>query len=216
MPNDDLKEVVSKVVGDGQIKERKQEELIQLVVFELDDEEYAVQITDLREIIRIPEITPIPNTPEFIRGILNLRGKIVVAVDLEKRFHLVRENKKAPRHIIIAEVNENVFGVIVDEVAEILRVPVASVQRTPALVLSKIHADYLKGVVILDIEDGTEALTEEKCKEILEKHAIAGSQDGAAAEKKSRLLILLDLPKMLQEKELLEIGAEVGKATGNE
>ncbi len=216
MPNNDLKEVIFKVAGNGQTKEKKPEELVQLVVFELDDEEYAVQITDLREIIRIPEITPIPNTPEFIRGILNLRGKIVVAVDLEKRFHLVRENKKAPRHIIIAEVNENIFGVIVDEVAEILRVSVASVQKTPALVSSKIHADYLKGVVVLDVEDGTETLTEEKCKEILEKRAAAGLQGGAAAEKKSRLLILLDLPKMLQEKELLEIGAEVGKATGNE
>jgi len=215
MSNNDLKEVIFKVAGDGQVKEKKPEELIQLVVFELDDEEYAVQITDLREIIKIPEITPIPNTPEFIRGILNLRGKIVVAVDLEKRFHLVRENKKAPRHIIIAEVNENVFGVIVDEVAEILRVPVVNIQRTPALVSSKIHADYLKGVVVLDVEDSTETLTEEKCKEILEKRKIIESQEGAMAERESRLLILLDLPKMLQEKELLEIGAEVEKATGN-
>jgi len=145
-------------------------------VFELDQEEYAVQITDIREIIKFPLITPIPNAPAFISGIFNLRGKIIVTVDMEKRFHLVREKVITPKHIIITEVNGGAYGVIVDQVTEVLRVPVISIQSAPELVSSKIHADYLKGVVVLE------------------------------NDKRSRLIILLDFPKLLQEKELLSFG----------
>lgn len=176
-----------------------------MVVFELDKEEYAVRITDLQEIIKIPEITPIPNAPEFIRGILNLRGKIIVVIDLEKRFHLVREEKILSKHIIIAEVNESTFGVIVDQVIEVLRVPITAIQPTPALVSSKIHADYLKGVVVLGDNDSSKELTAKKCRALLDKQK-TGEQ---LKESGARLLILLDLPKMLQDKELLQIEKKV-------
>lgn len=164
-------------------KEAKAETLVQLVVFELDKEEYAVPIEDLREIIRIPEIAPVPNAPEFIRGILNLRGTIVVVMDLEKRFHLTREGQTPPEHIIITEVNNSTFGIMVDRVSEVLRVPVSKIQSTPALVSSRIHAEYLKGVVVLE-------------------EAQKAAEDMVA---KSRLIILLDLPKMLQDEALLNM-----------
>lgn len=166
--------------------EQKVEELVQLVVFSLDNEEYAVPIEDLREIIRIPDIAPVPNSPDFIRGILNLRGTIVVVIDLEKRFHLVREGKDISSHIIITQIKESTYGVIVDKVSEVLRVPVSKIQQTPSLVSSKIEAGYLKGVAVL--EEG--------------------------AEKKSRLIIILDLQKMLAEEEMLRIGTLVGEKAG--
>lgn len=175
-------------------KEQKVEELIQLVVFELDNEEYAVPIEDLREIIRIPEIAPVPNAPDFIRGILNLRGTIVVVVDLEKRFNLVREGKAPASHIIITEVSDSTFGLIVDKVSEVLRIPVSKIQPTPSLVSSKIHAEYLKGVGVL--EEINEVETKEKEKD--------SAKIGAG--EKSRLIIILDLPKMLAEEELLHVG----------
>lgn len=174
----DFNNVISQAASERG-KGQKAETLVQLVIFELDKEEYAVPIEDLREIIRIPEIAPVPNSPEFIRGILNLRGTIVVVVDLEKRFHLVRESKAPPQHIVITEANGSTFGIVVDHVSEVLRVPVSKIQPTPALVSSKIHAEYLKGVVVME--------------------------EGA----KSRLIILLDLPKMLQEGELLNVKAIV-------
>lgn len=203
----DIKKIVAEVARQSESTEEKPEEFIQLVVFELDKEEYAVNITDLREIIKIPEITPIPNAPEFIRGILNLRGKIVVVVDLEKRFNLVRENKVEPKHIIIAEVDENIFGVIVDKVTEILRVPISAIHPTPALVSAKIHQDYLKGVVVLYEKEGPKKLTKEECEAFL---AELKSEKGRKS--RARLLILLDLPKLLSEKELLKVGDQIKEA----
>jgi len=169
------------------------EESMQLVVFELDKEEYAVKIAELQEIITIPEVTPIPNAPAFISGILNLRGRIVVVVDLEKRFNLVREHGEVvDGNIIITEVEENNFGVIVDKVNEIITVPLSSIQAAPSLVSTKINAEYLNGVVVLK-----------------DKKTVAGKEgdqkDG------SRLVILLDLHKMLQEKELLALSKIVQK-----
>ena len=201
----DLKQVIAKVAGEGQAKDKKPEELIQLVVFKLDREEYAAQITDLQEIIKIPEITPIPNTPRFIRGILNLRGKIVVVVDLEKRFNLTRESKDTPQHIVIAEVGGNIFGVIVDEVTEVLRIPVTAIQPPPALVSSKIHADYLKGVAVLEIKEPSKESLEKACRRLATNHQIKNSAEKA----ETRLLILLDLPKMLEDKELLQVGESI-------
>lgn len=183
---DDVKEVVKKVASEGRLEKRSPEETVQLVVFELDGEEYAANIAEVQEIIRPPEITPVPGAPEFIRGIFNLRGRIVVAVDLEKRFRLVREHPAEPKHLLISLVNDAHFGVLVDQVTEIVRIPVSAVQPPPALVSARIQLEYLKGV------------------------AVASKSDGG-----SRLLILLDLPKMLQEKELLGLGAAVREAAAS-
>lgn len=194
MPTD-FKSVISQAASQRGKKEQI-EELVQLVVFELDNEEYAVPIEDLKEIIRIPEIAPVPNAPEFIRGILNLRGTIVVVIDLEKRFHLLREGKMSTSHIIISQVKDSTFGVVVDKVSEVLRVPVSKIQPTPSLVSSKIHADYLKGVAVLEEADAVEN----------------------DKSKKSRLIIILDLPKMLADEELLRVGSiidPVGQKVSN-
>jgi len=188
-----VEDTIKNVARQQNQNQTKVEEMVQLVVFELDKEEYAVEIADLQEIITIPEITPIPNAPQFISGILNLRGKISVVVDLEKRFNLVRDNNdRVEGNIIITEVDGNNFGVIVDKVSEIITVPISSIQATPALVSSKIHAEYLKGVVV--IIDQSKKIDQEK-------------KNG------SRLVILLDLQKMLQEKELLQLGQTIKGVT---
>lgn len=189
-----IEDTIKDVARQQDQDKNKIEKTMQLVVFELDKEEYAVEIADLQEIITIPDITPIPNAPHFISGILNLRGKISVVVDLEKRFNLVRDNSdRVDGNIIITEVDGNNFGVIVDRVSEIITVPVSSIQATPALVSSKIHAEYLKGVVVI-IDQEKKANDQEK-------------KNG------SRLVILLDLQKMLQEKELLQLGKTIKDIT---
>lgn len=182
-------EIIKKIAEQGKAHQVTNEEFVQLVVFSLDNEEHAVEIKDLQEIIKLPEITPIPGTEDFIRGIFNLRGKIIVVLDLEKRFGLTRQTENHEGNIIIAEVNGNNFGIIVDKVTEIINVPLSSIQQTPTLSTSKIQTDYLKGVVVL----------EKKSKE--------GTKE--VNETDSRLIILLDLPKMLTEKELMSLGEKV-------
>lgn len=190
--NIETEKIIKKVAEERTSEKNEAGETIQLVVFELDKEEYAVEITDLQEIKKMTDITPIPNAPKFIRGIFNLRGKIIVVVDLEKRFNLVRDNERGlEENLIITEVNENSFGVIVDRVTEIINVAKSSIQAAPALVSSKIHADYIKGVVVLQ---GAEKKNDNE------------------EDIDSRLIVMLDLMKMLQEKELLSLGKVVQEA----
>ena len=172
---EDAKEVITQVAKQRRGAEEKIVETKQVITFELDKEEYAVPILDAREILRIPEIIEVPGVPPFVKGIFNLRGQIVVVIDLEKRFALKREHPMEPRDVIIAEVGGTIFGVVVDEVTGVLRAPVTSIKPTPALVSSKIHTDYLNGVIVLE-------------------------------ESPARILLLLDLPKILSEEELLGFG----------
>lgn len=124
---------------------------VQLLVFSLDKEEYATIITDVREITEITQITTIPNAPTFISGIINLRGKVVVVVNLEERFRLDREHKDIEaKHIIIFEIGEATFGVIVDEVTEVLRIPEGNIKPAPDIISTKIKADYLSGVGLIE------------------------------------------------------------------
>ena len=150
--------------------EEKKEEL-QLVVFKLGNEEYGVEIHESREIIKKEKVTRIPNAPEFVEGIINLRGKIVVVINLLKRFGTFDEEQHKGTHIIISEVEGNSFGILVDAVSEVLRVQASDIKKAPGIIASKIHADYLKGVGIVG----------------------------------ERLLILLDLMKVLSEKEMVEM-----------
>jgi purine-binding chemotaxis protein CheW len=205
------KEVITEVAKKMRREDDKVVPTEQLVTFELDKEEYASIITDLREIIRIPDITPIPGAPEFIRGILNLRGQIVMVIDLEKRFHLKREHPAEPKHIIIAEVEDSVFGITVDEVTGVLRVPETTIKPTPQLITSKIHAEYLKGVVILGEAEKSE--TNSNNQNPTSKTKKVEKDQGLKSG--SRMLLLLDIPKMLAEKELLEFGNVVQKAAIN-
>ena len=187
MPTADLKKIVSQVAEVASAKKVKAEELVKLLVFDLDGEEYAVPLVELQSIILIPDITPVPSAPEFIRGIFNLRGQIVVVIDLEKRFGLKRERPVAPKHLIILQKEGNTYGLLVDAVKEILTLPRPQIQPAPSLVSSKIQADYLTGVVVIDPHNTPVPSSKEE----------------------SRLIILLDFSKILLEKELLQLGQKI-------
>ena len=130
--------------------EEEAKELVQLVIFEIDEEEYAVNIGEVREIMKMTDVTPIPNSPPFIDGIINVRGDIVVVIDLEKRFNLTREHEPKRIHILLSEVGETLFGLIVDEVTEVLRVPKDDIEPAPAIISERIQAGYVKGVAMLE------------------------------------------------------------------
>jgi purine-binding chemotaxis protein CheW len=128
------------------------EQIKQLVSFRIGDEEFGVDILMVQEIIRFTTITPIPNAPRFILGMINLRGKIIPVIDLRQRLkirgHRPGANDRKTR-ILIVEIYNHVTGFIVDSVSEVMKVPVSDIEPTPHLVTSSIEAEYVKGVIKL-------------------------------------------------------------------
>lgn len=119
---------------------------LQLVAFSLLGEEFGVSIHDVREIISNTQITPVPQAPSFVEGVINLRGQIIPVVDLRKRFNLEENQNKETTNVVIIEVNENVLGLIVDSVSEVLNVPSDSINPPPSLVANGIGAEYIRGI----------------------------------------------------------------------
>jgi purine-binding chemotaxis protein CheW len=123
----------------------------QMVIFELDQEEYAVPILEVKEVVTMTtDITPVPQSSASILGIINLRGKIIPVLDLEKRFSLQRDSAAVPEHVLIVEEAQVPFGILVDRVSEVLKVEVDHIQPAPRAVTSKIAADFVKGVIVLE------------------------------------------------------------------
>lgn len=212
----------------------KEQVMLQLLVFNLGSEEYALPLTDVREITKTPEITPVPNMADTVKGVVNLRGKVVTIIDLSKVFGLEsgklkvesgkREVEKqtdepkseapekastsakatvdkdeaneaavadvAPvaavatvtnQHIIIAERGEELFGLLVDSATEVLRTEQDHLKQTPDMLQSSIHADFVKGVVV--IEAG---------------NAKTGKEETESTEEK-RLILHLNLERILND-----------------
>ncbi|HOV79658.1 MAG TPA: chemotaxis protein CheW [Bacillota bacterium] len=121
----------------------------QLVVFQLAEQTYGIDIASVFEIIRMETITRVPRTPDFVEGVINLRGKIIPVIDLCKRFNLAISERTNSSRIIIVDVDGNTIGMIVDAVSEVLRVPVDSIEPPPPMIHG-INAAYLRGIAILD------------------------------------------------------------------
>ncbi|MCA3244291.1 MAG: chemotaxis protein CheW [Alphaproteobacteria bacterium] len=128
-------------------KEATLASLQQLVTFELFGEIFALPILDVREIIRPTAITPVPQAPAFVEGVINLRGQIIPVVDLRKRFGLAAENTTEETRIIVVELSGSmVIGLIVDSVREVERIPVDTITPPPSLVAGSVGAEYIKGI----------------------------------------------------------------------
>ncbi len=130
----------------GLKKETRSEELLQLVIFQLGEEEFGLDIMQVEEIIRIPDITRIPHSPDYVKGVINLRGKIITVVNLDTRFGMEQKVHDDNSRIIVAEVDENVVGIVVDSVSEVLRLPLSTLEPVPEMISGKINANYLKSV----------------------------------------------------------------------
>ncbi|MCU0588227.1 MAG: chemotaxis protein CheW [Syntrophobacteraceae bacterium] len=122
----------------------------QLVSFRIGDEEFGVDILMVQEIIRLPSITPIPNAPGFILGMINLRGRIIPVIDLRQRLRIrgtTRGENDRRSRILIVEMLTHITGFIVDSVSEVMKVADEEIEPTPHLVASSINADYIRGVI---------------------------------------------------------------------
>ena len=104
---------------------------LHIVGFQVGRETYGVPITSLHEIVRVPEITAVPDAPEFMEGVINLRGKIVSVIDLRKRLGEKKIASSRRNRILVVEHNGRLSGLIVDSASEVLKIPAADVEASP-------------------------------------------------------------------------------------
>ncbi len=145
-------------------------ELLQLVSFKIGAEEFGIDILKVNEINRMMSITKVPNAPSFVDGVVNLRGRVIPVINLRSKLSLPRIEYDRNSRIIVVELNDKTIGFIVDEVSEVLRIPVNITEKPPEMV-SGINASFITAIGKLE----------------------------------DRLLILLDLEKILGEGESVEL-----------
>lgn len=134
---------------------------IQVVIFRLHDEEFGVEIAYIREITRMLDITTINEPSGFIRGVVNLRGQVIVVVDLARQFGF-GPKEKIPKtdRIIFVELKKRVFGFIVDQIFDVTKVSPGDDGSGQGHIQTAVQADYIKGVgradeksiIVLDLE----------------------------------------------------------------
>jgi purine-binding chemotaxis protein CheW len=129
------------------------EATISLVTFKISTEFYGIDIMEVREIIRNSEITPIPNSPDFVDGVITVRGEIIPIVDLSKRFHFealeYSEEDELLKGIIVVTVEDMTIGILIDQVNRVITINPGQIQLPPQMI-SGIGAEYIKGVVKLE------------------------------------------------------------------
>jgi purine-binding chemotaxis protein CheW len=151
------------------------EKELQVVGFRIGEETFGVRIASVREIVRVPEITSVPNAQETIEGVINLRGKIIPVIDLRKRFGQAAIQSDKKNRILVVELETKLVGLIVNSASEVLKIPPSEIE-SPGSVFADGESSYVTGVGKL----------------------------------KSRLIILLDITKLLHRPDFkkLEEAAE--------
>ena len=136
----------------------------QTVVFTLDHELYGIDIFRVNEIIRMRDITPVPNSRSHLRGLINLRGKTIPVIDLKARLHLAATEETDKSRIIVIENESGAFGVIVDGVREVLSISGSQIDPNPAIA-ANVTGSFVLGVAkngdslitLLDLEEALAA-----------------------------------------------------------
>lgn len=123
--------------------------MMQLVSFKLDGDLFGLEITKVREIILITDITRIPETPDFLLGLINLRSAVIPVIDLRVRFGMPRAEQSDESRIMVLQANGRTVGILVDAVSEVLRVRQDQIAPPPPTIAG-LGRDYLNGLVNLD------------------------------------------------------------------
>ena len=119
----------------------------QVVVFQLCGQDYGVDISSVQQIIQVQSVTRLPKTPDFIKGVINIRGEIIPVLDLCQRFGMYRTDVLADTRVVIVEVSGFIVGLVVDSVSEVLRIPIESLQPPPAM-MGNVDGYYLRGIAL--------------------------------------------------------------------
>jgi len=151
-------------------KDQSNDEVLQWVTFQLEEETYGINVMQVREVLRYTEIAPVPGAPDYVLGIINLRGNVVTVIDTRSRFGLVEGEITDNTRIIVIESEHQVIGILVDSVAEVVYLRSSEIDTTPSVGTDE-SAKFIQGV---------------------------SNRDG-------KLLILVDLNKLLSDEEWNEI-----------
>ncbi len=144
----------NEIIDDGEV-----DKLTEYVTFAIGEETYGVEVLKVQEIIGMTQITHVPNSMDFMKGVINLRGSVVPVVDLRIKFRMDEREYDAFTVILIVEIQERLIGLIVDSVSDVVGIPVESMQETPHF-SANIETDYIKGIgnrdnqliIILDVD----------------------------------------------------------------
>ncbi len=135
------------------------DELLQLVSFNIGEEEFGVDILKVQEINRMVDITRVPNAPDYVEGVINLRGKVIPIIDLRHRLNMTQKEVDKDTRIIVVELENKIIGFIVDAVNEVLRIN-KSITEAPPAMIAGIDAEYITSIgkledrllILLDLE----------------------------------------------------------------
>jgi len=149
LPAEILKNLSGEKITTEKVVVKQQNNVIeeeQLVTFKLGQEEFAIKITDVQEINRMTDITHMPNAPVYIDGLVNLRGNIIPALNLRRRFGLAEKERDDTTRIIIVDVDNRKTGIVVDAVSEVLRFDRSLVEEAPQIMAENLDSKYISGV----------------------------------------------------------------------
>lgn len=129
---------------------RQSSESIQVVVFQMEKELFAVSISDVWEIVLMQPITPVPGSPDFVEGVVNLRGQIIPVISLAKRLGLESKPVTPSTRIVVAQVGNDTVGMIVDAVQKVTHIPVEDIEVPDGIALEGECLTYVQGIAKVD------------------------------------------------------------------
>ena len=144
--------------------------IIQWVTFHLENEKYGIKVMQVQEVLRMTEIAPVPGAPHYVLGIINLRGNVVTVIDTRKRFGLSDIENDDETRIVIVEANNNVVGILVDSVAEVVDLKTSEIETAPNVGNDE-SSKYIQGVSsreneLLILVDVNKLLSDEEWQEV--------------------------------------------------
>ncbi|EEO02665.1 positive regulator of CheA protein activity (CheW) [Vibrio albensis VL426] len=126
-------------------KEKSNDEVLQWVTFQLEEETYGINVMQVREVLRYTEIAPVPGAPDYVLGIINLRGNVVTVIDTRSRFGLMQGEITDNTRIIVIESERQVIGILVDSVAEVVYLRSSEIDSTPSVGTDE-SSKFIQGV----------------------------------------------------------------------
>jgi len=152
------------------VVENNDDSIIQWVTFHLENEKYGIKVMQVQEVLRMTEIAPVPGAPHYVLGIINLRGNVVTVIDTRRRFGLPDAEADDETRIVIIEADNNVVGILVDSVAEVVDLRTSEIETAPNVGNDE-SSKYIQGVSSRDDEllilvDVNKLLSDEEWQEV--------------------------------------------------